>query len=111
MLGIDIGRLIDGATEVELLCTESDSGANPALRASLLYYLTDLKKKKKVHVLFHYSRSLAGFARWSIAASLPEESPSSSRKFARWRTATSIPSSTTASVNSSTHSPVACRWM
>lgn len=64
MVGIDIGRLIDGAIEVEHLCTEHDIDANPALRAALLYWLFDFKKKKKVHVLWHYSSRLTAFARW-----------------------------------------------
>ena len=64
LLGIDIGRLMRGASEMTHLCWQPDLAKNVALRAALCHYLLWTEKKKTIQVAFPYANRLWGTAFW-----------------------------------------------
>ena len=62
LIGIDIGKLLQGAAEMTRLSWLPDLAENIALRSAVWYWL--IWKKKPIHVAFPYSSQLWGTAFW-----------------------------------------------
>ncbi len=64
MCGIDVAALLDGAADMDALCTKPDLATNPA--AMLAYLLVELgtKKGKVNHVLMPYCNAMYLLADW-----------------------------------------------
>jgi glucose-6-phosphate isomerase len=64
LLGLDIAKLMRGASEMTHLCWKPDLASNVALRAALCHYLLWTEKKKPIQVAFPYANRLWGAAFW-----------------------------------------------
>jgi glucose-6-phosphate isomerase len=64
LIGIDIGRLCRGASNMTDLCWQPDLAENTALRAALYHWLIWTRKNKPIQVAFPYSNHLWGTAFW-----------------------------------------------
>jgi len=63
--GIDIHKLLHGATEMDALCQKSKKlWENPALTGAALHYLMDKAKGKNIQVMMPYSHALRDVADW-----------------------------------------------
>lgn len=63
LMGIDVGGILSGASEIAAFCVSEDLTENIAL-ALCAYYLTSYEKGKPITVLMPYSEKLWGFAMW-----------------------------------------------
>jgi len=80
-MGIDVGKLLDGAAEMVTRCQGSDLSSNPAGVYALLQWLADTRHGKKINVLMPYSDPLRDFADWFVqlwAESLGKHKPDGS---------------------------------
>jgi len=63
--GIDIHKLLQGASEMDKLCKKSGTlWENPALTGAALHYLMDKAKGKNIQVMMPYSHALRDVADW-----------------------------------------------
>jgi glucose-6-phosphate isomerase len=63
-VGMDIGGLIGGATEMAERCKTADIESNLAVKNACVHYVMDTVKRKPISVMMPYSDSLALFADW-----------------------------------------------
>jgi len=61
--GVDIAALLDGAAQMDKICSEADLGGNPAALYAVLLYLS-YERGRPISVLMPYSHSLRGLADW-----------------------------------------------
>ena len=66
LIGIDIGRLLDGAGAMAKRCASDDITTNPAGAYALLQWLADTRAGKHIHVMMPYSDALRDFAAWFV---------------------------------------------
>ena len=66
LIGIDTTRLLAGAAEIALRCTDPALGRNPAGVFATLQYLADARTGKHIHVLMPYSDALRDMAAWFV---------------------------------------------
>ena len=64
MSGVDIVRLLEGASFMNTACQSFDLWNNPALMSSALYFLSYAKKSKNILIMMPYSSQLSGAADW-----------------------------------------------
>ncbi len=64
MSGVDIVRLLEGASSMDKACQSPDIWKNPALMSSVLYFLNYVKKNKNILIMMPYSSQLSGAADW-----------------------------------------------
>ena len=66
LIGIDIGRMLDGAGAMARRCATGDIATNPAGVFALLQWLADTRAGKHIHVMMPYSDALRDFAAWFV---------------------------------------------
>ena len=66
LIGIDIGRMLDGAAAMAARCATSDVARNPAGAFAMLQYLADTRAGAHIHVMMPYSDALRDFAAWFV---------------------------------------------
>jgi glucose-6-phosphate isomerase len=64
MCGFDLGKLLDGAAEMDKRCRHGDPYTNPAYMHSLVHYLLTRKRRKTIHVMFSFSNRLHAVGDW-----------------------------------------------
>ena len=64
LIGIDIGKLTQGAAQMTHLCWQEDLNENVALRAALYHWLVWTRRNKPIQVAFPYANHLWGTAFW-----------------------------------------------
>ncbi len=64
LIGIDLGKLLEGAARMTEACWRADPEGNLALRSALLHHLLWVEKKKSIQVVFPYTNRLWGTAFW-----------------------------------------------
>ena len=66
LIGIDVGRLLEGAADMASRCATSRLAENPAGVYATLQYLADTKLGKVINVFMPYSDPLRDFAGWFV---------------------------------------------
>ena len=66
LIGIDVGRLLRGASDMVARCETDKLGDNPAAVYGMLQWLADTKYGKSINVFMPYSDSLRDFADWFV---------------------------------------------
>ena len=66
LVGIDIGRVLEGAGTMAKRCTSPDISTNPAGVFAMLQWLADTRAGKHIHVMMPYSDALRDFAAWFV---------------------------------------------
>jgi len=64
LIGLDIGKMMRGAADANLLCWSRDFDHNLALASAAVHHALDTKRKKSIEVVFAYSNYLWGAAFW-----------------------------------------------
>ncbi len=64
LTGVDIRRLLKGASESTVQCWGKDPARNPALGSALVHWALDRRRHKSIEVVFAYSSYLWGLAFW-----------------------------------------------
>lgn len=63
MLGIDLGKLLAGASSMRNACLSKDVNKNPAAMSALLHFI-HWKKKRNIDVMFMFSKDLESVGKW-----------------------------------------------
>ena len=66
LIGIDVGKLLDGARDMARRCTSDDLTRNPAGTYAMLQWLADTRAGAHIHVLMPYADALRDFAGWFV---------------------------------------------
>jgi glucose-6-phosphate isomerase len=66
LIGVDVGALLDGASEMAEKCATAELAKNPAGTFAMLQWLADTRHGKSIAVLMPYSDPLRDFAGWSV---------------------------------------------
>ncbi len=66
LIGIDVGRLLEGAADMASRCESADLTKNPAGTYGTLQWLADTRFGKTINVLMPYSDPLRDFAAWFV---------------------------------------------
>ncbi len=64
MSGVDIVRLLEGASSMDKTCQSPDIWKNPALMSAALYFLNYARKNKNILIMMPYASQLSGAADW-----------------------------------------------
>jgi glucose-6-phosphate isomerase len=83
--GADIGKFLQGAQEMDMLCKKSTLEENPAAMLAAVQYLLDTKKGYLLRVIMPYVQKLRSLSRWNqqlIAESLGKNEVSNPFPFA-----------------------------
>jgi glucose-6-phosphate isomerase len=64
LTGMDIAKLLRGAKDANAACWSPDFNANPALQAAAVHHALDVRRGKKIEVVFAYSSYLWASAFW-----------------------------------------------
>ncbi len=62
--GIDIEQVLQGAAEMDKICSSDELLKNPAYLNAVIHYLMDSRKKKNISVMMAYSNRLYYLADW-----------------------------------------------
>lgn len=66
LIGVDIGKLLDGAGDIASRCETSNLAENPAGAYATLQWLADTRLGKTINVMMPYSDPLRDFADWFV---------------------------------------------